>query len=126
MLRFIQPLLLSLALVSSVSPAFAGALPGTVVVADNEGGRGGGWRDRRVERQQERQGENNQDRIVPLDAVISGLMSSYPGKPLDARGPMQRGQRLIYEIVWLTENGRQIVIIVDATTGQVMRVHGLN
>jgi hypothetical protein len=122
MLRFIRPLLLTLTFVSGALPAFADAHPGTIVVADNEGGRGGRWRDRR----EERQSENGQDRIIPLDAVIRGIMSSYPGKPLDARGPMQRGDRLIYEIVWLTENGRQIVIIVDATTGQVMRVHGLN
>jgi len=126
MLRFIRPLLLSLALVSSASPAFADVRPGTIVVADNEGGRGGRWRERQQERQQARQGDASQDRVIPLDAVISGIMSSYPGKPLDARGPMLRGPNLIYEIVWLTENGRQIVIIVDATTGQVMRVHGLN
>lgn len=126
MLRFIRPLLLTLTLLSGAQPALADAHPGPVVVADNEGGRIGRWRERQQERRQERQGENAQDRIVPLDAVIGGLMSSYPGKPLDARGPMQRGPNLIYEIVWLTENGRQIVIIVDATTGQVMRVHGLN
>jgi len=126
MLRFIRPLLLSLTLVAGALPAFADAHPGTIVVADNEGGRAGRWRERQQERRDERRSENAQDRIIPLDAVISGIMSSYPGKPLDARGPMQRGPNLIYEIVWLTENGRQIVIIVDATTGQVMRVHGLN
>jgi len=122
MLRIVRSLLVSVALVSGALPALAAAHPATTILADNEGGRGGRWRDR----QDERRSENGQDRIVPLDSVISSLMSSYPGKPLDARGPMQRGQRLIYEIVWLTENGRQIVIIVDATTGQVMRVHGLN
>lgn len=122
MLRIARSLLVSVALVSGALPALAAANPATTILADNEGGRGGRWR----ERQDERRSENTQDRIVPLDSVISGLMSSYPGKPLDARGPMQRGQRMIYEIVWLTENGRQIVIIVDATTGQVVRVHGLN
>jgi uncharacterized membrane protein YkoI len=52
-------------------------------------------------------------------------MSQYPGKPLDARGPMRRGNQLIYEIVWLTREGRQIVVIVDARSGQVLRVRGL-
>jgi len=64
-------------------------------------------------------------RVVPLDMVMSGLMSQYPGKPLDARGPMRRGAQLIYEIVWLTPDGRQIVVIVDARSGQVLRVRGL-
>lgn len=65
------------------------------------------------------------NRVVPLDMVMSGLMSQYPGKPLDARGPMRRGAQLIYEIVWLTPDGRQIVVIVDARSGQVLRVRGL-
>lgn len=125
MLRIVRSLLVSVALVSGAMPVLARPLPnvtpGTVILADNEGGRGGRWRDRREDRREDRE-----DRIIPLDAVISGLMASYPGKPLDARGPMQRGERLIYEIVWLTVNGRQIVIIVDARTGQVMRVHGLD
>lgn len=73
----------------------------------------------RRERMQEDQ------RIVPLDTVMSSLMSQYPGKPLDARGPMHRGAQLIYEIVWLTPDGRQIVVIVDARSGQVLRVRGL-
>jgi len=125
MLRIVRSLLVVLALAEGGLPAFADVHPSTIVVADNEGGRGGRWRERRDERRDQRQ-EDRQDRIMPLDAVISGIMSSYPGKPLDARGPIQRGPILIYEIVWLTENGRQIVVIVNATTGQVMRVHGLN
>ena len=64
-------------------------------------------------------------RVIPLDMVMSGLMTQYPGKPLDARGPMRRGSQLIYEIVWLTPEGRQIVVIVDARSGQVLRVRGL-
>jgi hypothetical protein len=64
-------------------------------------------------------------RIVPLDTVMSNLMSQFPGKPLDARGPMRRGAQIIYEIVWLTPDGRQIKVIVDARSGQVLRVLGL-
>lgn len=64
-------------------------------------------------------------RVVPLDTVMSSLKSQYPGKPLDARGPMRRGAQMIYEIVWLTPDGRQIVVIVDARSGQVLRVRGL-
>ncbi len=72
-----------------------------------------------------RDGGLEEGRVIPLDAIINTLNANYPGKPLDARGPMQRGGRLVYEIVWLTPNGRQIVIIVDAQTGQVLRVRGL-
>jgi hypothetical protein len=64
-------------------------------------------------------------RVVPLDTVMAGLMAQYPGKPLDARGPMRRGAQLIYEVVWLTPDGRQIVVIVDARSGNVLRVRGL-
>lgn len=125
MLANMRSLLVSVVLLASAVPALARPAmhetQGSVILADNDGGRGGRWRDRREDRREERE-----DRVLPLDAIIGGLMASYPGKPLDARGPMQRGDRLIYEIVWLTANGRQIVIIVDARTGQVMRVHGLN
>ena len=116
MRSFIRSLLISTALLASASPAFATAHVGGYVLVQDDGGRRG----------HDRREGNREDRVLPLDVIIRGLMSSYPGKPLDARGPMQRGDRLIYEIVWLTENGRQIVIIVDATTGQVMRVHGLH
>lgn len=88
--------------------------PHTILVQDDGPGRGRG-----------RRPNQDQGQVVPLDVVINSLMAQYPGKPLDARGPMQRGNQLIYEIVWLTQNGRQIVVIVDARTGQVLRVRGL-
>lgn len=95
-----------------IQPAFAQDWPPPP--PDERGGEGF-----RRERMQEDQ------RIVPLDTVMSSLMSQYPGKPLDARGPMRRGAQLIYEIVWLTPEGRQILVIVDARSGQVLRVRGL-
>lgn len=122
MRRILHTLLLSVALLFPAAPALADPSQHATVLADNDGPARGRWRERR----DERRADDGQQRIVPLETVIGGLMSSYPGKALDARGPMQRGDRLIYEIVWLTENGRQIVIIVDATSGQVVRVHGLN
>jgi hypothetical protein len=73
-----------------------------------------------------RRGQVQEDlRIVPLDTVMNNLMSQYPGKPLNAYGPMRRGAQVIYEIVWLTPDGRQIKVIVDARSGQVLRVLGL-
>ena len=120
----LRSMLMAAVLVALVSPAVADSLqPATVRVADNayaqrddrDGRRG--WRNRDDDR--------GDERVIPLDVVINGLMSQYPGKPLDARGPMRRGNQLIYEIVWLTQNGRQIVVIVDARSGQVLRVRGL-
>jgi hypothetical protein len=118
----LRSLLLTVMLVATVPPAFADAWQpvaakdaGTVLAQrdDRDGRRG--WRNR----------DQGDEQVIPLDIVINGLMAQYPGKPLDARGPMRRGNQLIYEIVWLTQEGRQIVVIVDARSGQVLRVRGL-
>lgn len=90
--------------------------PGAQSIPPDQPGRGDRFRRDRMQEDQ---------RIVPLDTVMNNLMSQYPGKPLDARGPMRRGAQMIYEIVWLTPDGRQIVVIVDARSGQVLRVRGL-
>lgn len=121
----VRPILIAAVLLLSGMSAVAAEQPlvdshGQILLADNDGPGRGRWRDRRDEAR-----GGNEDRVIPLDSIINSLMSVYPGKPLDARGPMQRADRLIYEIVWLTRDGRQIVIIVDARTGQVMRVRGL-
>ena len=118
----LRSLLLTVVLVATVPPAFADAWQpvaakdaGTVLAQrdDRDGRRG--WRNR----------DQGDEQVIPLDIVINGLMAQYPGKPLDARGPMGRGTQLIYEIVWLTPEGRQIIFIVDARSGQVLRVRGL-
>lgn len=124
MRSIVRTLLIASALVASALPAWAGSAnpyappSGTITVAQDDApgrnrGRGG------------REHDIREGQVIPLDAIINSLAAIYPGKPLDARGPMQRGGRLIYEIVWLTLDGRQIVIIVDAQTGQVLRVRGL-
>jgi uncharacterized membrane protein YkoI len=118
----LRSLLLTVMLVATVPSAFAdawqpvAAKDAATILAqrdDRDGRRG--WRNR----------DQGDEQVIPLDTVINGLMAQYPGKPLDARGPMRRGNQLIYEIVWLTQEGRQIVVIVDARSGQVLRVRGL-
>jgi len=118
----LRSVLVTVLLVATVPSAFADAWQpvaakdaGTVLAQrdDRDGRRG--WRNR----------DQGDEQVIPLDVVINGLMAQYPGKPLDARGPMRRGNQLIYEIVWLTQEGRQIVVIVDARSGQVLRVRGL-
>lgn len=122
MSKALRSLLVSVLLVATVPSAFADSWKpmaakdsGTVLAQrdDRDGRRG--WRNR----------DRDEEQVIPLDIVINGLMAQYPGKPLDARGPMRRGNQLIYEIVWLTQEGRQIVVIVDARSGQVLRVRGL-
>lgn len=120
----IRSMLMAALLVTVASPAMADTFrPAPVRVADTTYAQ----RDDRDGRRdwRNRDDDRGEERVMPLDMVINGLMSQYPGKPLDARGPMRRGNQLIYEIVWLTQNGRQIVVIVDARTGQVLRVRGL-
>jgi len=122
MSKALRSLLVSVLLVATVPSAFADSWQpiaakdsGTLLAQrdDRDGRRG--WRNR----------DQGDEQVIPLDIVINGLMAQYPGKPLDARGPMRRGNQLIYEIVWLTQEGRQIVVIVDARSGQVLRVRGL-
>lgn len=121
----VRSLLVAMTLLNSSASAWADARTNYVPVGDvtvlaqddRVRGRGRGGR--------ERDGDLREDRVIPLDAIINTLMASYPGKPLDARGPMQRRGLLVYEIVWLTQDSRQIVIIVNAQTGQVLYVRGL-
>ncbi len=124
MRSIVRTLLMASALVTCVLPVWAGSAgplarsDATITVAQDDAPSRNRGRDRREH-------DVQQGQVIPLDAIIISLRAIYPGKPLDARGPMERGGRLIYEIVWLTLDGRQIVIIVDAQTGQVLRVRGL-
>ncbi len=64
---------------------------------------------------------------VPLEQVIQSLHARYPGsesKSLDAR-ILERPGAVLYEIIWLTQDGRKLVITVDAATGQVIGTKGM-
>ena len=120
----VRPILIAAVLLLSGMQAFAAEqvrydATGETILAQDDGR--GRWRERRDERRYDRQ----EDRIVPLESIVNGLSAIYPGgRMVDARGPIRRGDRLIYEIKWITADSRQILIIVDARTGQILRVLG--
>jgi hypothetical protein len=62
-------------------------------------------------------------RLVPLEEVIQSLRRRYSGDKLDAR-ILERPGGVLYEIKWLTADGRKLVITVDAATGAVLGTEG--
>jgi hypothetical protein len=63
--------------------------------------------------------ERAQDREVPLGEVLRDLRRQYGGQHLDAEKSDGR-----YVISWITDDGRRLVIEVDASTGRVLSVRG--
>jgi uncharacterized membrane protein YkoI len=60
--------------------------------------------------------------LLPLEAVLASVARQIPGHHLDANGPFPRGGRWIYRIKWLTPDGRVLIVIADAQTGQILDV----
>jgi uncharacterized membrane protein YkoI len=116
MRRFLGSILIAIAAAASAVPASADPrADGSFVVADR--GRGRGDHDRA------REGVS-QGRLLPLEAVLSNIARQIPGHHLDVDGPMQRGGRWIYRIKWITPDGRVLIIIADAETGQILDTRG--
>jgi uncharacterized membrane protein YkoI len=63
-------------------------------------------------------------RLVPLEAILSNIARMYPGYHIDVDGPYPAGGHLVYRIKWLTPDGRVIIIIADAETGQILSQRG--
>jgi len=76
---------------------------------------GAGWREQQDEA---RQGVK-QRRLVPLGRVVEALARRFPGRQLDA-GLEYDGERPIYRVRWITQDGRRIDFMIDAATGQVL------
>ena len=66
----------------------------------------------------------NDNGLVPLPQVLSMLRRHYTGRQLDAQIVRNPGATL-YEIQWLTEEGRKIVFIVNARDGKIVATRGL-
>lgn len=62
--------------------------------------------------------------LVPLPKVLSMLRKQYSGRQLDAQIVRNPGI-VLYEIQWLTEEGRKIVFIVNARDGKIVATRGL-
>lgn len=62
--------------------------------------------------------------LVPLSEVIKRIRARYPGTLLDASLLELRPGAPAYRVLWLTPDGRKLVIWVDARTGSITRVEG--
>jgi len=62
-------------------------------------------------------------RQVPLSRVLSMLAGRYPGRHLNTTMG-DAGGRSAYFVQWQLENGRVVVFVVDAESGQVIARQG--
>jgi uncharacterized membrane protein YkoI len=107
------------ALALSLALVLAQALPAS---ARPEKARGPLWRGLPAAMSEVEVAQNQQ--LVPLEQVIQRLRQRYSGDRLDAR-IVERPGAVVYEIKWLTAEGRKLVIVVDAGTGAVLRTEGM-
>lgn len=68
-------------------------------------------------------GQERAGRQVPLSRVLSMLASRYPGRHLNSTMG-DAGGRPAYYVQWQMENGRVVVFVVDAESGQVIGRQG--
>ena len=62
--------------------------------------------------------------FVPLETVLAKLESRYSGHQLSVSGPSRAGNRYVYRIKWLTEDGAVLYVVADAETGAILSVEG--
>ncbi|MFN7180872.1 PepSY domain-containing protein [Hyphomonas sp.] len=63
-------------------------------------------------------------RTVPLSQILKNLKRDYGGYHLNAELYSQDAGSAVYEIDWLTEDGRKLKITVNAQTGAVIDRRG--
>lgn len=86
------------------------------------GGRGGGSYEREMSPEEARQNVE-QGAILPLGQVLRQLRAQFGGNHVDAR--LASGSNSpIYEIRWLTADGRRIDFEIDARSGAIIRQRG--
>jgi hypothetical protein len=59
-------------------------------------------------------------RTVPLSRIFQSLKREYGGYQLGADLYSREGGGAVYEIDWLTDDGRKVHVTVDAQTGAVL------
>ena len=62
--------------------------------------------------------------LVPLEQVYGGLRKHYGGDPLDAQLLRPKPDVVLYEIQWLTNDGRKLVFTVNARDGAIVATRG--
>ncbi len=68
-------------------------------------------------------GEDRGRAQAPLGQVLRNLAARYPGRHLNTTMG-DHGGRPAYFVQWQMENGRVVVFVVDAETGQVIGRQG--
>ncbi len=63
-------------------------------------------------------------RTVPLSKIFQSLKREYGGYQLGADLYSRDGDSAVYEIDWLTEDGRKVHVTVDAQTGAIIDRRG--
>jgi len=63
-------------------------------------------------------------RTVPLSKIFQTLKGEYGGYQLGADLYSQESGGAVYEIDWLTEDGRKVQVTVDAQTGAIVSRRG--
>lgn len=96
----------------------AAATPLAAVAQDSRPVFGAGRGDQDQAREGVRSG-----RQVPLSRVLDMLRSRYPGRHLNTTQG-EAGGRSAYFVQWQMENGRVVVFVVDAESGQVIGRQG--
>ena len=71
----------------------------------------------------EPQARENRGRQTPLSRVLATLSARYPGRHLNTTMG-DAGGRPAYFVQWQLENGRVVVFVVDAESGQVIARQG--
>ncbi|HEY1751363.1 MAG TPA: PepSY domain-containing protein [Caulobacteraceae bacterium] len=74
--------------------------------------------DWRLQQDEVRQGVR-QRKLMPLPRVIAKIRARGPGRELDA-GLEYQGDRPIYRVRWMTQNGRRVDYLIDAVTGAIL------
>ncbi|HYF23911.1 MAG TPA: PepSY domain-containing protein [Caulobacteraceae bacterium] len=117
--------------VASAKPSLGGLLDVRFDRSDDDGGKGrgrgrghddraddslsSGWR----QQQDEARDAVRQGRHVPLSQVIAQIDRRTPGRILDS-GIEYQGNRAVYRVRWVTDDGRRIDYLVDAQTGAII------
>ena len=93
----------------------AGILPLAALAEPGPDSLGADWR----QQQDEARDAVKRGRLVPLGQVIAEIRRRTPGRPLDA-GIEYMGDRAVYRVRWMTDNGRRIDYLVDAASGGII------
>jgi uncharacterized membrane protein YkoI len=109
-MKSVFPLAMMLAAAFAAAPA--------VAAQDGRQGFGGGRGDQDQARDGPRSG-----RQAPLSRVLQMIGARYPGRHLNT-SMGDAGGRPAYYVQWQMENGRVVVFVVDAESGQIIGRQG--